>query len=133
MTGKYTGAPNTNFYQMENHLSKPPVTMLEPCVKNAFCKNTPGTYECQCKEGYHGDHYSWCALSRCPPGMWGAGEWCQPIPEHGHCVTDECIDFDCPSSHPIKMPELHLYVRVLGYEGGAHMFADGSDVSTSIK
>merc|ERR1711962_1275807 len=41
---------------------------------------------------------------------------------------NECIDFECPSSHPIKMPELHLYVRVLGYEGGAHMFADGSDI-----
>ena len=41
---------------------------------------------------------------------------------------NECFDFDCPSSHPIKMPELHLYVRVQGYEGGAHMFADGSDV-----
>ena len=96
MTGKYTGAPGANFYQMANHLSNPPVTMLEPCVKNAFCKNTPGTYECECKDGYHGDHYSWCALSRCPPGMWGAGEWCQPIPEHGRCLTDECIDFDCP-------------------------------------
>jgi len=41
---------------------------------------------------------------------------------------NECFDFDCPSSHPIKMPELHLYVRVRDYEGGAHMFADGSDV-----
>ena len=42
---------------------------------------------------------------------------------------NECFDFDCPATHPIKMPELHLYVRVLGYEGGAHMFADGTDVS----
>ena len=42
---------------------------------------------------------------------------------------NECFDFDCPASHPVKMPEIHLYVRVLGYEGGAHMFADGSDVS----
>jgi len=41
---------------------------------------------------------------------------------------NECFDLDCPSTHPIKMPELHLYVRVLGYEGGAHMFADGSDI-----
>merc|ERR1711872_703089 len=41
---------------------------------------------------------------------------------------NECFDFDCPSSHPVKMPELHLYVRVLDYEGGAHVFADGSDV-----
>ena len=42
---------------------------------------------------------------------------------------NECFDFDCPSSHPVKMPELHLYVRVLDYEGGTHVFADGSDVS----
>ena len=44
---------------------------------------------------------------------------------------NECFDFDCPASHPVKMPEIHLYVRVLGYEGGAHMFADGSDVSNN--
>ena len=42
---------------------------------------------------------------------------------------NECFDFDCPASHPVKLPEIHLYVRVLGYEGGAHMFADGTDVS----
>ena len=30
--------------------------------------------------------------------------------------NDECFDFACPSSHPVKMPEIHLYVRVLGYE-----------------
>merc|ERR1711936_778201 len=40
----------------------------------------------------------------------------------------ECFDFDCPASHPVKLPEIHLYVRVLGYEGGAHMFPDGSDI-----
>ena len=45
---------------------------------------------------------------------------------------NECFDFDCPASHPVKMPEIHLYVRVLGYEGGAHMFADGGDVSTIL-
>merc|ERR1712117_1016286 len=41
---------------------------------------------------------------------------------------NECFDFDCPASHPVRMPELPLYVRVLDYEGGAHVFADGSDV-----
>jgi len=41
---------------------------------------------------------------------------------------NECFDFDCPASHPVKLPELHLYVRVLDYEGGAHMFSDGSDI-----
>ena len=46
---------------------------------------------------------------------------------------NECFDFDCPESHPVKLPEIHLYVRILGYEGGAHMFADGSDVSKYLK
>jgi len=41
---------------------------------------------------------------------------------------NECFEFDCPASHPVKMPELHLYVRVLGYEGGAHVFSDGTDI-----
>jgi len=41
---------------------------------------------------------------------------------------NECFDLDCPASHPVKMPELHLYVRVNDYEGGAHMFSDGSDI-----
>ena len=29
---------------------------------------------------------------------------------------NECFEFACPSSHPVRMPEIHLYVRVLGYE-----------------
>jgi len=41
---------------------------------------------------------------------------------------NECFDFDCPASHPVKMPEIHLYVRVRGYEGGAHMFANETDI-----
>ena len=46
---------------------------------------------------------------------------------------NECFDFDCPTSHPVKLPELHLYVRVLEYEGGAHVFADGTDVSSDLQ
>merc|ERR1719500_278701 len=41
---------------------------------------------------------------------------------------NECFDLPCPASHPVRLPELHLYVRVLEYQGGAHMFSDGSDV-----
>ena len=42
---------------------------------------------------------------------------------------NECFDFDCPESHPVRIPEIHLYVRILGYEGGAHMFSNETDVS----
>jgi len=43
-------------------------------------------------------------------------------------VFNECFDFDCPESHPVRMPEIHLYVRVLNYEGGAHVFSNDTDV-----
>ena len=46
---------------------------------------------------------------------------------------NECFGFACPASHPVKMPELHLYVRVNDYEGGAHVFADGTDVSRHFR
>ena len=47
------------------------------------------------------------------------------------CGADhnECFDFDCPITHPVRIPEIHLYVRILGYEGGAHMFSNETDVS----
>ena len=43
--------------------------------------------------------------------------------------SPECHELACPASHPLTIPEIHLYVRVLDYEGGAHTFSDGSDVS----
>ena len=42
---------------------------------------------------------------------------------------NECFEFACPDSHPVKMPEIHWYYRVLEYKGGPHVFADGTDVS----
>ena len=30
------------------------------------------------------------------------------------------------------MPEIHLYVRVLDYEGGAHVFSNDTDVSHQL-
>ena len=46
--------------------------------------------------------------------------------------SNECFDFDCPESHPVRMPEIHLYVRVLNYEGGAHVFSNDTDVRATI-
>ena len=43
--------------------------------------------------------------------------------------ANECFDAACPDSHPVKMPEIHWYYRVLEYQGGPHVFADGTDVS----
>ena len=39
----------------------------------------------------------------------------------------ECFDLPCPASHPVRMPEIHFYTRILDYQGGQHVFSDGSD------
>jgi len=38
------------------------------------------------------------------------------------------FDGDCPASHPVKLPEIHLYFRIQDYPGGQHVFSDGSDI-----
>ena len=43
--------------------------------------------------------------------------------------SNECFEEPCPDSHPVKMPEIHWYYRVSEYQGGPHLFADGTDVS----
>ena len=53
---------------------------------------------------------------------------------YSECDVDEhneCFEFGCPDSHPVKMPEIHWYYRVKEYKGGPHVFADGTDVSSS--
>ena len=36
------------------------------------------------------------------------------------------FDADCPSTHPVKLPEVHFYFRIKEYKGGEHVFSDGS-------
>ena len=44
-------------------------------------------------------------------------------------TSDEgTFDGECPASHPVKLPEVHLYFRIKDYEGGEHVFSDGSSV-----
>ena len=45
-----------------------------------------------------------------------SGDHVMYAPECDGDEHSECFDFDCPASHPVRMPEIHLFVRVLGYE-----------------
>lgn len=45
---------------------------------------------------------------------------------HVAYAEDGAWDGDCPSSHPVQIPQIHFYWRILNYEGGHHEFSDGS-------
>lgn len=65
------------------------------CDINADCKNTAGSYECRCKEGFEGDGVEICAVSNeCFVG------------EHNCDMNAKCIDkdylYDCQCSAGYK-------------------------------
>jgi len=37
------------------------------------------------------------------------------------------FDGECPDSHPVKLPEIQFFFRILPYPGGTHVFADGTN------
>mmetsp|Transcript_8840 Transcript_8840/g.20288 ORF Transcript_8840/g.20288 Transcript_8840/m.20288 type:complete len:487 (-) Transcript_8840:744-2204(-) len=37
-------------------------------------------------------------------------------------------DIQCPDSHPVKIPQIHLFFRISPYHGGWHTFSDGSSI-----
>ena len=45
---------------------------------------------------------------------------------------DICFIYDCPATHPVKLPEINLFLIIENYSGGAHVFADGTDVSIKL-
>ena len=46
-------------------------SLEEICPENTVCRNFPGGYECNCKDGYFGDGQTcfrgYCSVSNCPP------------------------------------------------------------------
>jgi len=49
-------------------------------------------------------------------------------PGHTDHVAYANEEGDCPSSHPVKVPQIHLFFRIMPYDGGWHTFSDGSGV-----
>ncbi|GMI15879.1 hypothetical protein TrLO_g12097 [Triparma laevis f. longispina] len=43
-------------------------------------------------------------------------------------IEEGRFDADCPSSHPVKLPEVHFYFRISNYKGGEYVFADGTSI-----
>ena len=37
------------------------------------------------------------------------------------------FDGRCPPTHPVKLPEIQFFFRIINYSGGKHLFADGTE------
>jgi len=47
---------------------------------------------------------------------------------HVHYTLDGELDGPCPGSHPLRIPQIQLFFRIMPYDGGWHTFSDGSSV-----
>ena len=47
---------------------------------------------------------------------------------HVHYTLDGELDGECPDSHPMRLPQIRLFFRIMPYDGGWHTFSDGSSV-----
>jgi len=105
----------------------------EKSQANAECVN-----ESPCESGDCYTENNFFPSSKCDelevsmkmPNCWD-GESLDSPPDHTSHVTyseDSEFDGDCPSSHPIKLPQIQLFFRIMPYDGGWHTFSDGSDV-----
>lgn len=50
--------------------------------------------------------------------------------QQGHVAYSDDSEFDskCPDSHPVQVPQIQLFFRIMPYDGGWHTFSDGSSV-----
>lgn len=42
--------------------------------------------------------------------------------------TEDLPGAPCPETHPVRLPLINFFVRILNYDGGLHTFSDGSDI-----
>ena len=69
-------------------------------------------------------------VSMTMPNCWD-GVGIDSPPDHtSHVTYSEESEFygDCPASHPVKLPQIQLFFRIMPYDGGWHTFSDGSGV-----
>jgi len=100
---------------------------------NAECVN-----ESPCDEGDCYTENNFFPVNKCDelevsmrmPDCWDGVSIDSPPNHTTHVTYSENSEFDsdCPSTHPIKLPQIQLFFRIMPYNGGWHTFSDSSGV-----
>eukprot|EP00533_Pseudo-nitzschia_delicatissima_P001166 CAMPEP_0116088654 /NCGR_PEP_ID=MMETSP0327-20121206/5984_1 /TAXON_ID=44447 /ORGANISM="Pseudo-nitzschia delicatissima, Strain B596" /LENGTH=537 /DNA_ID=CAMNT_0003579747 /DNA_START=73 /DNA_END=1686 /DNA_ORIENTATION=- len=120
-TGETTAFPNG--FEMIGGFDTAKASAVAECVNEQPCESgdcyTESTFfpAAKCDE---------LEVSMRMPDCWDGVSVNSP-PRHTAHVTYS-NDGDCPASHPVKIPRIELFFRIMPYDGGWHTFADGSNV-----
>lgn len=124
-TGETRAFPNgfrmIGGYDTEQSLAEWDCVNPQPCaLDSCYTENNffPNTY---CDE---------LEVSMRLPSCWDGVTISSPPDHTSHVAYTDTGEFDgkCPDSHPIKVPQIHLFFRIIPYVGGYHTFADGSGI-----
>ena len=121
-TGQTTAFPNG--FQMISGFDTSKSEAIAECVNESLCDEgdcyTENTFfpSTKCDE---------LEVSMRMPSCWDGIQINSP-PDHTSHVEYSNDEGDCPSTHPVKIPQIHLFFRIMPYDGGWHTFADDSGV-----
>ena len=106
---------------------------VEKSFATAECVN-----ESPCDEGDCYTENTFFPVNKCDelevsmrmPNCWDGVSIDSPPSHTTHVAYSENSEFwtECPASHPIKLPQIQLFFRIMPYNGGWHTFSDSSSV-----
>ena len=97
------------------------------CVGGSVCSNQNDEEACMYKE-FPTESCAELEVSMAFPTCWdGMNIDSEDHMSHvSYDIEGGRFDGECPSTHPVKLPEIQLFFRILPYPGGKHVFADGT-------
>merc|ERR1712159_934597 len=106
---------------------------VEQSLANAECVN-PGPClfdDCTTENTFFPSTYcDELEVSMRLPSCWDGVSLSSPPSHTSHVAYTDTGEFfgGCPPSHPIRVPQIQLFFRIMPYPGGHHTFADGSGI-----
>lgn len=122
-TGSATAFPN-GFRMIAGMRNTDLTNSLAECVGQSACERSDCTSD---SDFFPSTACAELEVSMSFPTCWDGNNL--DSEDHYSHVTyteDGEIDGDCPSGFPVRIPQIQIFFRIINYDGGQHMFSDGS-------
>lgn len=125
-TGQATAFPD-GFKMVAGFLGVKEARADFECAGGSICSNNDDEEACIFKE-FPMESCAELEVSMAFPSCWdGVNIDSEDHMSHvSYDIEGGRFDGDCPETHPVKLPEIQLFFRILPYPGGKHVFSDGT-------